>query len=329
MSNVLNQDNLNIITDEIGFLVHDISDSINKEIPKTKVFVDKLKKLKDSLEKISLCCRRKREKELIQNTLKIVETLLEENITKFAEQVGAKMDEVTSLFSKRAVMDAIIKNSQDEIAQRDQLTGAFNMRNEDVIKSLDKMLQEFLQEDKDISLIFIDVDKLKHLNDTIGKIGANEVLAKIGKILKTFFRMTDVVGRFGGDEFFALLPDCSIEDAVKVAMRLHKKLNDAKTAIFVVENPKDEEAKQRLYKVTVSMSCVPAKSNNFHDLINHADELIAEAKKTRNTICFEGPDGKAAKASKEEIKSFPLTAEYIFAQVKKIKDFTNQLTSSR
>ena len=84
----------------------------------------------------------------------------------------------------------------------------------------------------------IDIDHFKKINDTYGHLKADEMLAKLAKVLMNCARKSDVVARFGGEEFFILLPETQIEKAKKFASRL-------KTAIH-------RDVFLKKYKLTVS-----------------------------------------------------------------------------
>ncbi|UMZ72990.1 Cyclic di-GMP phosphodiesterase response regulator RpfG [Natranaerofaba carboxydovora] len=144
------------------------------------------------------------------------------------------------------------------ISFHDSLTGLYNRYYiEEEIKRLDT------NEQLPISLIMADVNGLKLLNDTYGHKAGDELIKKVGNLLKEFTRDKDIVARWGGDEFVVLLPQTSKEKAEKIAQRLvqecRKKYVEAVPVRFAVGTyTKDSkhisiekafnEAENRMYK---------------------------------------------------------------------------------
>jgi len=74
------------------------------------------------------------------------------------------------------------------------------------------------------SLLMLDVENLKRINDLLGQATGDEALRQVGLALRETLRTRDVIGRLGGDEFAALLPDTSVADAVRVSARVTDRL---------------------------------------------------------------------------------------------------------
>ena len=72
-----------------------------------------------------------------------------------------------------------------------------------------------------LTAAYVDVDDFKSINDTHGHAGGDDVLALVGQVMASALRRTDVVARFGGDEFAVLLPDTDLEDALGRLRKLH------------------------------------------------------------------------------------------------------------
>jgi len=111
-----------------------------------------------------------------------------------------------------------------EFSYIDNLTGLYNRR------YLWERSTEFLQRAKNrhvaISCFMIDLDNFKKLNDTFGHLESDKVLKKVSQIIQTFFRKTDIVIRFGGDEVLALLYNINSENARVKAERLCREIED-------------------------------------------------------------------------------------------------------
>lgn len=119
-----------------------------------------------------------------------------------------------------------------KLATYDELTEVLNRRA--VLNRLQSLLS--VREYRNISLIFIDIDHFKLFNDQYGHQIGDEVLTQTGKTLNRLLRKYDVAGRYGGEEFLILLPDTSLEDAFKVADKIHKKIEH--TTVYSAEHKK-------------------------------------------------------------------------------------------
>ena len=95
------------------------------------------------------------------------------------------------------------------------------------------------------SLIFIDLDDFKYVNGNYGHHVGDLLLAKVAKVLRTNMRAKDIVGRWGGDEFIAIMPNMDLKNAKKIVERLRSKLE--KMEIL---------AESRRFKVSISAGVV-------------------------------------------------------------------------
>lgn len=117
------------------------------------------------------------------------------------------------LFRLQLQHDTLVKNSNTDF-----LTKISNRAY--VLMNLDFILKNAKRNSHDISIIFIDIDFFKQINDTYGHQAGDLVLIKISKILTERLRQCDIVGRWGGEEFIVILPHTNINDAVSVAENL-------------------------------------------------------------------------------------------------------------
>lgn len=105
-----------------------------------------------------------------------------------------------------------------EMATTDQLTGLYVRSFFD--KCLARELRTSFRSQQAISFLMVDLDKLKRINDIAGHLGGDNALAMVGDILRQATRTTDIIGRYGGDEFAILLPHTNSEEAAIVGQRI-------------------------------------------------------------------------------------------------------------
>jgi diguanylate cyclase (GGDEF)-like protein len=174
-----------------------------------------------------------------------------------------------------------LKNSQ-EMANMDGLTETYNKRylqsriNDDIHKAESA--------NSALSLMILDIDHFKHYNDTNGHLEGDDVLKRIGAILKSAIRDdTDVVVRYGGEEFVILFPGAT----KAVASRQSETIRRA-----VETHPFKHAARQPLGAVTISggVASFPEDARNSVALLRAADQALYEAKAAgRNRIVTASP----------------------------------------
>ena len=113
-----------------------------------------------------------------------------------------------------------------EAATHDEKTGLYNSRFFETI--LDMEIERVGRGHQKLSLLMIDIDYFKEVNDKYGHIKADELLLRLAKVLNKQFRKSDIISRFGGEEFFILLPETNLEKAKKITSRLRSKIKSDK-----------------------------------------------------------------------------------------------------
>ena len=111
-------------------------------------------------------------------------------------------------------------------AEHDGLTGLWNHRI--IVQRLDEEINRSLREETALSVVLIDVDHFKKVNDGFGHLAGDLVLREISAILTRSVRPYDYVGRYGGEEFLLILPDCEIESALMRAEQLRVAVESAR-----------------------------------------------------------------------------------------------------
>ncbi len=138
------------------------------------------------------------------------------------DQWRNKVDQLERSFDSRVEEETrkiakTLKRTQREM-WRDPLTGLHNRRM--LTENCPKILDEQVQASHDVSLVMLDVDHFKTLNDTLGHMAGDEMLQFLAQLLKQAIRREDVAVRYGGDEFLLLLPGVPVGDAEQIARRV-------------------------------------------------------------------------------------------------------------
>ncbi|WP_028840667.1 MULTISPECIES: GGDEF domain-containing protein [Thermodesulfobacterium] len=159
----------------------------------------------------------------------------------------------------------------------DPLTGAYNKRF--FYEILENSFEDFKRYGKKFSIIFIDIDNFKKINDNYGHMTGDLVLKTLVMIIKKTLRKNDLVFRFGGEEFVVLLPETDTENAIAIAERVREEI--AKEQIEIKQNQ----------TLSITVSCGVAAINkdmvNPKDLIEIADNALYKAKKEgKNRVCY-------------------------------------------
>ncbi len=118
--------------------------------------------------------------------------------------------------------DITAKKKLETLSIMDQLTNVFNRRKLD--ESLHLEIQRAERYNKKLSLIIIDIDHFKHVNDTFGHQVGDDVLIKVAEILQKSIRKIDTLGRFGGEEFLIVCPQTEKEGILKLAENIRKNM---------------------------------------------------------------------------------------------------------
>lgn len=148
-------------------------------------------------------------------------------------------------------------------------------------------LEHAHRDGKPLSVLIIDIDRFKLVNDNYGHLVGDEVLAAVGRCLSDEVREFDTVGRFGGEEFVVVLPSANEADALVVAERLRSKINDLRISTLidaVAADPDDHLA------VSIGVSCAPGHGEELPDLLVAADSALYRAKAGgRNRVVLADP----------------------------------------
>lgn len=158
------------------------------------------------------------------------------------------------------------------ISTTDHLSGAYNRVKLD--ESLNKLVEESQRLQKPFSVIFIDFDNFKDINDTYGHLVGDSVIVEFAKIIKANIREGDIFTRWGGEEFILLLPDAAKDRAIELGERLRDK----------IENHDFKDVNR---VVTCSFGVVELKKEeNLKSLLQRADQMLYFAKKAGKNLVY-------------------------------------------
>jgi len=174
--------------------------------------------------------------------------------------------------------DQIFKDTLHR-AQTDFLTGLFNYRY--FIEVANVEINRAQRYNHPLTALMFDVDHFKMINDTFGHSAGDLVLCSIADLCRQFFRNVDIVCRYGGEEFFVLLPETSIETAKDVAERLRSSVESRITSYH----------KQQIHvTISIGISSLSSSCTTINRLIERADTALYSAKKQgRNQVALWNP----------------------------------------
>jgi diguanylate cyclase (GGDEF)-like protein len=192
-----------------------------------------------------------------------------------------------------AIQNARSMTLIQELTITDDVTGLFNARH------LYTMLDEQVALGQVFSLMFVDLDRFKAVNDTHGHLIGSRLLAEIGSLLKRCLGPNNAAFRYGGDEFVALLPGMGKSAAAGTTMALRE---DLRSARFL------EGAGLSLsVSGSFGLATYPEDGNTVPTILRAADTMMYEAKVTRDSVVVSGK-GTVSQAAKSASDSGPRQA---------------------
>ncbi len=167
-----------------------------------------------------------------------------------------------------------IRNKLILLTRTDALTSIANRST--LFENGQKMMVNFMEQPEELSILLLDLDHFKKINDNFGHHVGDEVLILVSGLLKETMRSRDLLSRFGGEEFVALLPFADSNKAKAIAMRINEKIAQYDFSSLVLQT-----------KVTFSIGVATMTDNqmSFDDLLHNADLAMYQAKEQgRNTV---------------------------------------------
>jgi diguanylate cyclase (GGDEF)-like protein len=157
-----------------------------------------------------------------------------------------------------------------ELTITDDCTGLYNARH--LYKTLEAEVYRSARFGYEFSVIFVDLDHFKQVNDTYGHLVGSKLLAEIGYAVKANLRLIDSAFRYGGDEFVVLLPQTGKEAALLVARRLRD--------VFRQSTFLKDDALNLSVRASIGLASYPHDAKSAHEIIRQADEMMYMVKNT-------------------------------------------------
>jgi two-component system cell cycle response regulator len=166
------------------------------------------------------------------------------------------------------------------LAMRDGLTGLLNRRAIEEYAEAEFNLT--LRKERVLSVIMLDIDHFKSVNDRFGHKFGDHALQQVAKILREDLRTYDRIGRWGGEEFVLILPDTQLKDAATVAERVRVRTAEMKMSL--------ENGETFSVHISLGAACTTGQFSSLTKLIDAADQALYQAKEAgRNRVCIFEP----------------------------------------
>jgi len=169
----------------------------------------------------------------------------------------------------------------ERLASQDQLSGLLNRRA--FYERAASLLAQIGTQNYPAAVLMLDIDRFKAINDTLGHAGGDQVLIAFSRLASSCFRESDVFGRIGGEEFAAVLPDCSADSGKAIAERLRRTFAEAS-----IEVGTDHAISAT---VSIGMATIAQGPGKIEALLLVADKALYRAKERgRNRVEYEELD---------------------------------------
>lgn len=165
----------------------------------------------------------------------------------------------------------VVEERLMELAVRDSMTALYNHAN--LKQALDREVGRASDRGTQVAFMLMDIDNFKYYNDSFGHLAGDKLLKELAGLLEKSVRSSDIVGRYGGDEFAVVLPGAGQKKAAEIGERLRKAIE---------EHPFPYREMMPGGKITVSVgvACFPADAKSVSELVKKADEAMYTAKRS-------------------------------------------------
>jgi diguanylate cyclase (GGDEF)-like protein len=168
------------------------------------------------------------------------------------------------------MLSADVRRALDQLrflSETDELTGIFNVRAFSAIS--ERSFKQAARYGRPFSILLIDSDSLKTVNDTYGHEMGNQLIKSTVQCIQNQLRETDVLARYGGDEFVVLLPETPCDSAAGVAARIRQNVEDS---------PLTARDKKIRITVSIGVASYPEHGNNLKSIMERTDKAMYQSK---------------------------------------------------
>ncbi|WCE31439.1 GGDEF domain-containing protein [Vibrio sp. SCSIO 43137] len=216
---------------------------------------------------------------LVLRLVNLNSAILERIAGREANIIETRNDELTDMTKSFIYYEKeVIKREAalNEVAMKDSLTGLSNRRH--FMEILGSEVARCTRYKKYLSLLMLDIDYFKRINDTYGHFSGDVVLKQIATLLTKELREVDTVARLGGEEFAVLLPETNRKEALLLAERIRSGVDEYRF---------EDEGNNIHCTVSIGVSVCSKGNNCFGDLLKEADRALYLAKdQGRNQVCY-------------------------------------------
>lgn len=200
--------------------------------------------------------------------------MLEKHLSTALSQARRKRDELELMVEERTIELQQAKLEAEQMARMDELTGLANRRG--FLEAAAIVEGQARRHAHPYSVVMIDIDYFKIINDTWGHSGGDAILRTMGKWIRSQFRSTDLSGRLGGEEFAILLPETYLPEAVALAEKLRAKIE--RTGLHLPEGLIQ-------YTISIGVAGWENSESGLEHIIRQADTALYKAKNSgRNQV---------------------------------------------
>jgi len=253
-----------VVKEGIPILVSDVS--------RDKRFLKKIDKAHNSKHKTkSIICIPIKSGERLLGIIEVFNKTTKESFTR------EDFNQLIELFGQVSILieRALLYQKVEELSITDDLTKLFNTRY--LNRTIEMEVQRSLRYRTSVSLIFMDIDFFKHVNDNHGHLVGSKILAEMGQLLLRNLRSVDVVVRYGGDEFVVVLPHTAPAAAAQIAERIRKAVEQN---IFL-----EKEGYALRITASFGVASCPESAKSKDELLRLADEAMYKVKyHTKNGV---------------------------------------------
>lgn len=185
-----------------------------------------------------------------------------------------KIEELEKRIQKLKEMEVNLIEKNEflkEISMRDYLTKIYNHRA--IMDIIEKRIDCFNHKGEVFSILMIDIDDFKSVNDHFGHVFGDEVIIRICKEIKRNIRKNDYVGRYGGEEFIVIFNNTKLEETVMISERIRKSIEKLEPVISL--------------NITISGGVREYSNGDCKKVVEDADKFLYKAKSLgKNRICY-------------------------------------------